>query len=83
MTLWVVDRVEGDRIVLISDTDETAEVARGDLRFAVREGMVLRVPDTDWSCAERDPAEERRRLDEGKARLDRLRKRDPGGDVAL
>jgi hypothetical protein len=49
--------------------------------------MVLAVPiakgTPDWKRATRDEAEERRRQDEGKARLARLRKRDPGGDVKL
>ena len=84
---YAVDRVEGDRVVLIGDHDGgIVEVPLASLPFRVREGVVLRVPlgasgRPEWARAERDEAEERRRLEEGEARLERLRRRDPRGDV--
>jgi hypothetical protein len=50
--------------------------------------MVLAVPldahgCPQWGRATRDEAEERRRLDEGEARIERLRLRDPGGDISI
>ena len=49
---------------------------------------MLRVPiDRDgnpiWSSAELDEAKGERRLEEAREALDRLRKNDPGGDIAL
>jgi hypothetical protein len=58
------------------------------LPFQVREAMVLAVPldargHPRWDRAARDEAEERRRLAEGKARLERLKRRDPGGHISV
>jgi len=84
---YAVDRLEGDRAVLVRDHDlRIVEVRLTSLPFRVREGMVLCVPlgehgEPQWARAERDEAEERRRLREGRARLERLRRRDPGGNV--
>jgi Protein of unknown function (DUF3006) len=86
---YVVDRLEGSRAVLIPDgPGEPVELPLAALPFRVREAMVLAVPldargNPRWDRAERDEAEERRRLAEGKARLERLKRRDPGGDVTL
>jgi hypothetical protein len=85
---YAVDRVEGDRAILIADgSSDPVDLPPGLLPFRVREAMVLSVPldargRPQWDRAVRDEAEERRRLAEGKARLDRLKRRDPGGDVA-
>jgi hypothetical protein len=84
--LYVVDRLEGDRAVLIADDDPQVEVPTTSLPFRVKDGMVLRVPidvhgHPTWTSAERDEAEERRRMNAARDRLERLQRRDPGGDV--
>jgi hypothetical protein len=87
--IWVVDRIEGERVVLVEDdTGRTAEVGRSGIGVPVREGAVLRVPISTsgtlgWPDALRDEAEERRRREEAEQILEELRGRDPGGDVAL
>lgn len=88
---FAVDRVEGHRVVLIAD-DENARPLDVDAarlpRDCVSEGAVLDVPVAPdgafgWEDAVRNRAEERRRLEEAQARLDRLRRADDGGDVVL
>ena len=70
-------------------SEKTTEIKAATLPAECRaEGAVLRVPvlagnQPEWTSARRDKVEEKRRLDEGAARLDRLRKRDPGGDISL
>ncbi|MEQ8331413.1 MAG: DUF3006 family protein [Longimicrobiales bacterium] len=92
--MWVVDRIEGDRVVLVADgpADAAVDVAIGDLPEGIEEGCVLRVPDVedhrgetipDWSRAVVDPKETTRRRKAAAAQRARLRKRDPGGDVVL
>lgn len=93
---YVVDRVEGpstrSQLVLVDDDGGVHTIAAASLPPRVvatgsLEGAVLRVPmdggRPDWGGAERDLVEERRRRDEGQARLERLRRRDPGGDLTL
>jgi hypothetical protein len=85
---YAVDRLEGDRAVLVNDRREQVELAVSSLPFRVREGMVLLIPvdrngRPEWFRAVRDEGEERRRLKEGADRLERLRRRDPGGDISL
>jgi hypothetical protein len=86
---YAVDRIEGDRVVLIGDDDpRPVALPAASLPFPPREAMVLAVPldahgCPQWGRATRDEAEERRRLDEGKARIGRLRLRDPGGDISI
>lgn len=87
--VWVVDRIEGERVVLVEDASgRTAEVGRSGIGVSVSEGTVLRVPVADsgtlvWQEARRDEAAERTRRDEAREILDDLRGRDPGGDVQL
>jgi len=86
--LWVVDRVEGSIAVLIREGDErTEDVPIETLPAASREGTVLRVPEADgrldWAAAALDEGARRARLREAEDVLRRLRRRDPGGDVAL
>jgi len=90
--LWVVDRVEADRAILVEDaTDEgttVIEIDRSQLGPLAVEGAVLRVPlgavgEPVWEQATRDAEAEARRRTEAEARLDELRKRDPGGDIVL
>lgn len=87
--LYVVDRIERDAAVLVPDDhalpDEDVSIAT----FAQRptEGDVLRVPLRDgapvWKDALADPQLRADRLAAAQRRLDRLAKRDPGGDLAL
>jgi hypothetical protein len=87
--VWVVDRIEGERVVLAEDAGgRTAEVGRSGIGVPVREGTVLRVPVADsgtlvWQEARRDEAAERARRDESREILDDPRGQDPGGDVEL
>jgi hypothetical protein len=86
---YAVDRLEGRRAVLVADEGgEPVLLAVTTLPLPVREAMVLAVPldahgRPQWHRAERDEAEERRRFAEGRARLERLRRRDPGGNFNL
>lgn len=86
--IWVVDRVEGPIAVLVRDEDErTEDVPIGALPAGSREGSVLRVPEVDgrpdWTAAALDEDARRVRLREAEEVLDRLRRRDPGGDINL
>ena len=87
--IWVVDRIEGDTVVLVhTETGRSLEVSRGLIVVNVDEGAVLRVPVTDedapdWSLAVLDEELRRRRLAEAQEILDQLKGRDPGGDVVL
>ena len=87
--IWVVDRVEGDTVVLVEDgTGRTLEVSRSLLSVAVDEGTVLRLPATeeggpDWGLAVANEELRQRRLAEAREVLEQLKKRDPGGDVVL
>lgn len=86
---FTVDRLEPRVAVLIDDDGRELEVARRRLpKDARREGAVLRVEldtnnELDWTTAAIDAEEEERRLADARARLERLRRRDPGGDVVL
>lgn len=87
--VWVVDRIEGETVVLVDDASgRTAEVARSAIGAEVREGSVLRVPVSPsgtltWLRARADESEARARAIEARAILDDLRGRDTGGDVDL
>jgi len=85
---YAVDRLAGRFAVLIGDDGRPRRVPRTELPGPVSEGDVLRVPldgagVPEWAAAMADPGERRRRLDEAERRLEKLRKRDPGGDVVL
>jgi Protein of unknown function (DUF3006) len=85
----VVDRVDNKLAVLVDDADRSYHVSSAILRRGCRaEGAVLDAPlDADgkpqWSAAKRNWDEERRRVKEAAKALDRLRAKDPGGDVSL
>lgn len=87
--VFVVDRKEGKYLWLIRDDDATAvRILASDLNFRVEDGaclwvMVDQAGEPDWASARLDRALEEQRLKEARERLERLRKRDPGGDVAL
>lgn len=109
-TLWVVDRVEGDALVIVEDeTGRTEEVPRRSLAAGtsrpapdvaetgvapteraagISEGSVLRVPlgrdgAPVWADAVVDEAVRRARIEEAERLLDELKRRDPGGDIAV
>jgi len=88
-SIWVVDRIEGDTVVLVEDgTGRSLDVSRSLISVSIDEGMVLRVPatadgDPDWSLAVPDEELRQRRLAEAHDILKELKKRDPGGDVVL
>ena len=86
--IWVVDRVAKPLAILVADDDgRGADVPLARLPAEVREGSVLRVPHSDgepqWDGAEVDDELHQARLNEAEAALDRLRRRDPGGDITL
>ena len=87
MAFYVVDRLEGKTAVIVADEGATYDVARSDLPKGCREGTVLRLErmgePINWAGAEIDEAERLRRLERGRATLDRLSRSDPGGDVDL
>lgn len=85
---YTVDRIEAGIAVLVGDDGVALDVAVRAIPVDVRPGHVLRVPlDPDgtpvWSGATIDPAERERRMRAAREALDRLRRRDPGGDVVL
>lgn len=86
-----VDRIEGIAphaiVVLIGDDDQVREVPAAELGEMGVEGAVLRVPLIDglasWAAARRDLVEEASRRANLLNRLQKLRGRDPGGDLDL
>jgi DUF3006 family protein len=85
---FAVDRFGGTIAVLISDDGEQVDVERSRLPEGVQPGTVLSVSRDEvgnrrWENALVDDDEQARRLAEGEAILDELRKRDPGGDINL
>lgn len=86
--IWVVDRVEPPVAVVVADDDDRqVDVPLARLPAGVRAGAVLRVPQEDdvpaWEAARVDEELRRARLQEAEAALQRLRRRDPGGDIVL
>jgi hypothetical protein len=86
--VWVVDRFEGDLAILVSDDGEVVETARKLLPRGSRVGVVLRVSrdadgELEWGEGSVDDEATRERRAEAEGILEELRKRDPGGDVAL
>ena len=92
---WIVDRVEQGIAVLVEaagpDDDEALAVVEVDAELLgdhAEEGAVLSVPlgevgEPMWEQAERDTDSEEERRGEAERLLKGLKKRDPGGDVAL
>jgi hypothetical protein len=84
----VVDRVEGTIAILEADDGREFQLAPRELRPRAVEGQVYRVDlDADgsplWKTAVADEKERDRRMKELDARMKRLRRRDPGGDIEL
>jgi hypothetical protein len=85
---YAVDRIESQRALLEDDDGTTHIVDTRRLPRGTREGTVLRVElddagNPDWNTAVIDDAEAARRRAEARDRLERLKKRDPGGDITL
>jgi hypothetical protein len=84
-----VDRLDTDRAVLVhDDSGAKIELSRRSLPRAIREGDVLRVLMTergepDWPKAVIDPELRRERLRNAQDGIERLKRRDPGGNVQL
>jgi hypothetical protein len=86
--LYAVDRIESQRALLEDDDGTTLIVNVRSLPRGTKEGTVLRVPlddagNPEWNTAAIDDAETARRRAEARDRLERLKKRDPGGDITL
>jgi hypothetical protein len=86
--IYVVDRLEGDIVVLVGDDSGAVEMSASELPVEVGEGDYLRVPvaadgSEAWQRARIDEELREQRLGENRAVLDELKKRDPGGDVVL
>ena len=86
--IYVVDRIEGPVAVLVTDDGQTSNLTLDQLPVRIREGTVLSVRvDADgrpsWHDTLIDDAERVKREREAEQVLKGLRKRDPGGDVAL
>lgn len=85
--LYVVDRIEGELVVLVDEeTGEGVNMDSWELPL-VDEGMVLRVSIQDdrpkWATAAIDQDETTRRREDAKEILENLKRRDPGGDVTV
>ena len=86
--IWVVDRIKGEVAVLVADDDqETLDMPLDVLPRGVREGAVLRVPESNgylsWVSAIMDEELRLKRLRQAETILDELKNRDPGGDIVL
>jgi hypothetical protein len=84
----IVDRHEGDRSVVEVDGAGFADVPRWLLPTAARGDDVIAVivqaePDRTVVTLQRDPAATARARDAAKDIVERLKRRDPGGDVRL
>ncbi len=87
--VWVVDRVDGAVAVLVAqDTEIVVQVQAELLGADAVEGAVLLVPlgaigEPVWAEAERDEEAEARLRADAEETIERLKKRDPGGNVSL
>jgi hypothetical protein len=71
--LFVIDRIQGDRAVLIGDDDTILKIPRRQLPPGAGAGTVFRIQydntgHPDWSTAEIDGVEQNRRLKDMKQR---------------
>jgi hypothetical protein len=84
----IVDRLEGDLVVVELDDGRTLDLPRWMLPPGLREGDVVRAttePAGDgWRVETRvDPEETARRRSAAQQTLERLAAKDPGGDITL
>jgi hypothetical protein len=86
--IYVVDRIEGELVVLVADeSGEKVNLDSWELP-AVDEGTVLAVKVDDnnkpqWGTVSVLPEETERRKKSGAEQIEELKKRDPGGDISL
>lgn len=86
---FVVDRTQSGMVTVQDESGSILEVRAAELPKGCRvEGAVLDVPVDDsgkplWQMATRNREEEASLREQAEARLGRLRKSDPGGDVEL
>ena len=85
---FAVDRIEGDRAVLVGDDGVQVEALLKLLPTGLSEGMVVVVSlgpsgELDWETARIDVAEAGERLKRASEILEKLKKRDPGGDIQM
>jgi hypothetical protein len=84
---WIVDRLEGDRVVVERPDGTRHEVLRELLPARAREGDVISVElgadPARPSSATVDRRATRARREALAGRVTRLKRRDPGGDVRL
>lgn len=89
VSIWTVDRIEGELAVVLSERSQTSlEVFRHSLPGLVREGDVLLVPTSpsgapDWESAVMDEELRYRRNEEAHQAVGRAPERDPGGVLRL
>lgn len=90
--IYAVDSIEGSVVVLVDDDGHTVELLAdmlpGDVREAMDESSVLRVPLSgggapEWEGAVVDEGLAEERLREAEGIVERLKERDPGGDVEM
>jgi hypothetical protein len=86
--IWILDRFEGDRVVLERALHEMLDLPRALLPSGAREGDALRVAVHVEGGASRltlvrDEQETARRAAEVRRLQETLRGRDPGGDIKL
>ncbi|HEY2028477.1 MAG TPA: DUF3006 domain-containing protein [Myxococcales bacterium] len=82
--IYVVDRIEGERAIVIADDGRTLDIERHQLPAGCSEGAVLRAGETpDWTSAVVDEPERQRRMDRARATLQDLSAKDGGGDIDL
>lgn len=77
---YTVDRIEGKTAVLTGPKGEVKNLPLGSLPAGTSAGSVLR---REGKAFVHDDEERERRMSEAGKTLRKLRKRDPGGDVAL
>lgn len=81
---YVVDRREGTFLVVERDDGTILDIEADRLPTdCQKEGVVFDVTNDDWGRATRNRDEERRRNKDSKPAIEKLKKRDLGGDVEL
>ena len=85
---YAVDRLEGTRAVLIDDDERPYTVPVAQLPVGITEGDVLLVPldaggKPRWRAGRIDDKETGRRRRRAEEERERLKERDPGGDVNI
>lgn len=86
--LWIVDRFEGDRVVVERALHEVLTLPRALLPAGIREGDALRVGVTAATgesrlVITRDDVETRRREADAQRLQGKLASQDPGGNIKL